>query len=144
MAECLNGTGAVASAGEQPAGGEDLTLDVVHGVGGAGGHSDVFRVEHFEIVVAVADGEAAFDGDAVAPGNMGEAAAFLEIPVAETQINRVSLPRELRFHCDQRVNVADDPRHFVFRLGDDPRWFAISLNPAGACVFLDFTAEADE
>ena len=122
----------------------DLFADLGHGVRRAGGHAGVRGIEHFGVVVAVADGETAGCVEAVEARDLGETAAFLEIAVAEAQVDRVSLPREVWLGGDDGRDVIDDPRHFLFSFGDDTGGFALHFEPLGAGVFFDFAADVGE
>ena len=58
MPQGLDGPVAVGGLGDEAAGGGDFFADGGDRIGGTGGHRGVGGVEHFEIVVAVADGKA--------------------------------------------------------------------------------------
>ena len=77
----------MACAGDKPADGACFLANCLHCVGGACGHACVCGVEHFQVIVAVADGKAAVGGDAVVGCDVAQASAFLVFAVAEAQID---------------------------------------------------------
>lgn len=77
----------MAGAGDESADGACFFADCLHGVGGACGHACVCGVEHFQVIVAVADGEAAVGWEAVVGSDVAQAGPFLVFAVSEAQIN---------------------------------------------------------
>ena len=78
------------------------------------------------------------------PGDLAEAAAFLKIPVAETEVDRVALPRKMRLRGDQGFDVVDDPFHFFLRLRNDPGDLAMNFLPFGSRMTFDFPSQMIE
>jgi hypothetical protein len=92
VGECLHGTLSMACAGDETTDVARFLVDCIDRIGWARGHSGVCGIEHFQVVVTVADCEAALGRETVVVCDVAEAAAFLKFPVAEAQVDRISLP----------------------------------------------------
>ena len=139
MFQRLNDARAVDAAGDQATGGGDFFPDFLHRVRRAGGHAGVGGIEHFHVVVAVTHGETTVRGKPVQPRDFSQAAALLEIPVAEAQVDRVPLPCQVRLGGDKRRDVRDDPLHFLLGAGNQARGFAVLHRwrwPIGVVIVL--------
>ena len=95
MIERLDCTLAMGSAGDEAAGGGDFQPDVLDRIGRAGGHAAVGGVQHFQVIVAIADGEALRHRKAVMRGDPAQTAAFMNVAMAETEVDGISLPPEM-------------------------------------------------
>ena len=87
MLQRFDGAVGVDALGDEAAGGGDFCMDLRHRVGRAGGHAGVGGVEHVEVVVSVADGEAVGGRKLVNFGDFSKTAAFVEITVPEAQVD---------------------------------------------------------
>ncbi len=144
MPQALDRSMTVGALCDETAVAADFLIHRLHGIRGACDHSRVGGIEHFQVIVAVPNGKAATHRDLIVIGDVGEAAALLKIPVAETQIDRVSLPREMRLAFDDRSDVIHDPFHFLFRARNDASGFAVHFDPLGSGMFLDGLAKMGE
>lgn len=72
----------------------DVRADLRHGIPRAGNHGGYGVIEHFKIVMAIADGENPCGWNVETAGYARKAAPFLESPVTEAQVDGIALPTE--------------------------------------------------
>lgn len=123
---------------------KDVVADIGDGIGGASGHRGGRRAEHFEVIMAIADGKNAGGWDVPLLGNAAEGAALLEIAIAEAQINRAALPSKSGVWRDSLDDFLENPIHFLLRARDEAGWFTGHLDPLRTGVFLDELSDLAE
>ena len=97
--------------------------------------------EHLDVVVAITGGEGLRGSEAVQPRDFRQSTAFLVVPVAEAEIDRVPLPAQLRHLRHHGRDVTHDPFHLLLGARDQPGWLAIHLDVLRAGVLLDLMAD---